>query len=422
MAEGAVWLLMFAVALVVVPTAQDSFRLPKLLVAETLALGSVAVLAARLRARHRVDLGGLWKPPVIRAVVPFVLVATLGWAWTAHGPAVREGLVDLWIGTVALVGWSLALPRERLRRLLAGLVLPAMLLALLVIVQIHDVAQPLSFFGIDKTPRMGWTSLAGNPGDLTGFLALAAVAAQAEILRRRGLLRWAVVVLLILQVYAVAASGTMAGLAAVVVGSLIFWGVSLPRKRLLPLALGSLAALVTVVTLAGPMRSRLETVWQNVEKGNWNAVLTGRLDGWRTAAWMAAEHPLTGVGHGAYGSAYGEAKRALVVEGAVFSRAPQNAMFSNAHNELLEVAAETGLPGLAALAFGVWILIGRTRCVGSVDGEPGDPGLAWGGLGVLAVLSLAHFPFRIALTAYPAILLGAWIFRTARESGPEAGS
>lgn len=419
-AEAALWLLLFAVALVVVPTAQDAFRLPKLLVAEVLALVSLALLAARLRSRERVEPKDVVEPPVIRAVVPFLVIATLGLVWTGHGPAVREGLADLWIGAAALVGWSLGLPRERLRRLLAGLVLPAALLAALAILQIHDVAQPLGFLGLENTARMAWTSLAGNPGDLAGFLALAAVAAQAEVLRRRGAGRWTFIALLAIVVYALVATRTLGGIAAVAVGSGVFWLLVVPKKRLLPLAVGSLAALVTVMALAGPVRQRLGDVAEAVREGDWNAVLTGRLDGWRTALWMTAEHPLTGVGHGAYGSVYGDAKRALAEEGVAFSRAPQTAVFSNAHNEPLEVTAETGLPGLAALAFGAWVLLGRARRVDPGPGSPGDSGLAWGGLAALGVLSLIHFPFRIALTAYPAILWGAWIFRAAGEPEGEA--
>lgn len=430
LAEGAIWILLAAVAFLVWPAAQEGFRLPKLLAAEVLALVSLLALAARLWDRAEVDVRRALQAPVLRAVLPWLLLATVGRLFTVHHAAVREGLTDLWIGLAALVGWSLGLPRERLRRLLGGLVWTAAGLAVLAILQIHDLAQPLGFLGLEKTPRMQWTSLAGNPGDLAGFLALAAVAAQAEIYRRRGRSRWTYLVLLAVEVYALVATRTLSGIAAVAVGSLVFWAAILPRKRRLQLTAGGLAALVAVGTLVGPVRARLGDAMGAVQRGDWNAVLTGRLDGWRAAGWMVREHPLTGVGHGAYGSVYGEAKLALVEDGAEFFRAPQTAMFANAHNELLEVAAETGLPGLAALAWGLWVLLGRVRRVSagtaeSAGGLPGDRGLAWGGPAVLAVLSLTHFPFRIALIAYPAILWCAWIFRAAREADEaleEAGS
>ena len=418
-AEGLLWLLLFTVSLLLVPTAQEAFRLPKLLAAEVLALASLVPLALHLRTRETVEPGEIGRLPVVRAVVPFVLVATAGLAVTAHVAGVREGLIDLWIGAAALVGWSLGLPRERLRRLLAGLVVPATLLALLGILQIHGLAEPLGFFGLEGMERMRWTSLAGNPGDLAGLLALAALAAQAEIHRRQGRGRWMAGLLLGVLLYALVGTRTLGGIAAVAMGSLVFWGVTLPPKRFLPWAGAGLAALVAVVVLVAPVRDRLGGVTEAMQEGNWNQALTGRLDGWRAALWMTSEHPATGVGHGAYGSVYVDAKRALLDEGVEFSRALQTTVFANAHNELLEVMAETGIPGLLALGFGIWVLVGRARRIDPEAGAPGDPGLVWGGLGVLAVLSLVHFPFRLALTAYPATLWLAWIFRAARA--PEAG-
>jgi hypothetical protein len=40
-----------------------------------------------------------------------------------------------------------------------------------------------------------------------------------------------------------------------------------------------------------------------------------------------------------------------------------------------------------------------------------DQGLAVAGVAALAILSLAHFPFRIALVGYPALLFLAWVLR-----------
>ena len=42
--------------------------------------------------------------------------------------------------------------------------------------------------------------------------------------------------------------------------------------------------------------------------------------------------------------------------------------------------------------------------------------LMCGVLAMLALLALANFPLRIALTAYPAVLLLSWIFAAGREA------
>ncbi len=98
-----------------------------------------------------------------------------------------------------------------------------------------------------------------------------------------------------------------------------------------------------------------------VASGDWNSVLTGRLDGWRAAVWMLGEHPFTGVGMGAYRTEFIPAKTALLRRGVAFFDEQVNIVFANAHNELLEVAAETGWPGLAALVLGLVLLARRLR-------------------------------------------------------------
>jgi O-antigen ligase len=80
--------------------------------------------------------------------------------------------------------------------------------------------------------------------------------------------------------------------------------------------------------------------------------------------------------------------------------------FANAHNDYLEVGAELGVPGWAALGWGIWIVGRRAR------GAPAnDRPLAWSGLVALALLAAASFPFEIALVAYPWLLFLAWVLR-----------
>ena len=129
---------------------------------------------------------------------------------------------------------------------------------------------------------------------------------------------------------------------------------------------------IALALAAGACGTRVE----QVASGDWNSVLTGRLDGWRAAVWMLGEHPFTGVGMGAYRTEFIPAKTALLRRGVAVFDEQVNIVFANAHNELLEVAAETGWPGLA-------------------------------GFGVLA---LANFPFRIAVALWPACLFLAWVF------------
>ena len=400
--EVFVWALVIVSPFLVVP-GKESFRLPKLLVGEWLGLASVLCLAWNLRAA---DLRNAWRLPAVQAVLPALLVATAGIWTTAHPLQVREALFDLWIGAVCLVGWSAGLERERLERLLRGLIWPAAVLALVGILQFHRLWQPLQFIGIAYDPRLGITSAAGNPGDLSSYLVLPFLIALWRLPAARGAARWMIVLALVLCLYSLALTQTLASLAAMAGGAVVLALLKLPPRKVLA-GLAAAGVLGTVLVLAvAPLRVRVAGKLEGLAEGDWNEVLTGRLDGWRAALWMMGEHPLAGVGHGAYLPEYVPAKLALLDRGVEFLPGQLTPVFSNAHNEVLTAGAEWGLPGLLALAWGTWVLLRAAR---PLRGE--DRALAWSGLTALAALSLAYFPFHVALIAFPGLLFLAWVLR-----------
>jgi O-antigen ligase len=430
----AAWLLVLVPPFLLSLAAKEGFRLPKLMASEWLALASLLFLAWQVRKVDAVRLGDLWRRPAVRALAPLLLVATLGLWTTDHPLHVREGLIDLWIGAAALAGWSLGLPARRQRELLGGLLLPATGLGLFGILQFHGIFQPLQLISIAHDQRLNLTSTAGNPGDLGVYLVLPCLIAQWILIggaagRERWLpgwlARWFPVMVLAVCLYAMTLTQTLAALAALAVGSLLLWVSVLPRRRVV-LLLGGGAALVLVLVLAvAPLRTRVMGKVSQAVRGDWNAVLTGRLDGWRAAVWMLREHPWTGVGQGAFRPAFVPAKLALLDRGAPFYAGQLTPVFANAHNEYLEAAADWGIPGILALAWGLWTLgtalrgIGGGGGIGGIGGAGRDQGLAVAGVAALAILSLAHFPFRIALVGYPALLFLSWVLRPREEGEKE---
>ncbi len=443
-----VWGVVLAVPLVLSPTAVDSFRLPKRMFGEWLGLASLLAfaLAAALAPAWQRLVGEAaaraarpaWWRGAFAAVAPLTLVATLGLLVTDHPEHVHSALVDLWIGVACLVGWSLALDSDRFERLLAGLGLPGVLLSVLAILQYHDIYRPFAFSRGEEAARLGVTSLAGNTGDLAAFLVLPVLVAQWRLAgggrRKRGgrgrQILWAV--LLAVCLYALALTQTLTALAAVGAGSALFWLARLPRRKALAAAGGAAVLAVVLVLSVAPLRHRVTAGVDAFEGGRINQALSGRLDGWRAAWWMLEQHPLLGVGQGAYRAEFSPAKLALIERGVPFYRGHVDPFFANAHNEILEAGAEWGLAGWLALAWGLWCL-GRAVVRGfgprSGDGVRDGPALAelaelagladrslaWGALAALAVLSIGQFPFRIALVAFPALLLMAWIFHRARQ-------
>ena len=404
-------------------SAKESFRLPKLMASEGLALASLLFLAWQVRTVEEVRLADLWRRPAVRALAPLLLVATLGLWTTDHPLHVREGLIDLWIGAAALAGWSLALPARRQRELLGGLLLPATALGLIGILQFYGIFQPLQLVSLAQDQRLSLTSTAGNPGDLGVYLVLPCLIAQWILIggsarRERWLPGWLAgwfpVLALAVCLFAMTLTQTLAALAALGISSLLLWISVLPRRRVALLLGGGAALLLVLVLAVAPLRNRVTAKAGAALQGDWNAVLTGRLDGWRAAVWMLRENPWTGVGQGAFRPAFVPAKLALLDRGAPFYASQVTPVFANAHNEYLEAAADWGIPGLLALAWALWTLGAALRARGAGT----DQGLAVAGAVALAVLSLAHFPFRIALVGYPAILFLAWVLRP-REEGEE---
>ena len=423
------WLLFLLVPLAFSRTAHDSFRLPKLLLSECLALMSLFFLAPRLRSVGRVDWRAFCRQPVVLAVAPILAVASLGLVTSDHPLHVREALVPLWIGAACLVGWSLALSADEHLKLLRGLILPATVLSVSAILQFHGWFTPFEFER-NVSERIGLTSFAGGAFDLAAYLVLPCLVVQsslradgstrAEGSKRR---RWLLAAATLICVYAMVATQTLTALLALAAGSLVLWSTRLPRRRFAAFAASiALAAAVLGIGFA-PLRDRLDRKLGSLLEGDVNQVLTGRLDGWRAAVWMLRQEPWTGVGHGAYRAEFGTAKAALWQQGVQFYKSQHRVYFSNAHSDVLEALAEWGLPAVPALLWAGFLVIRGQRRLAKAARDPGagdahngiDIELMSAGLVVLTLLASTNFPFRLALVAFPAILFISWIFAAQRE-------
>ena len=158
---------------------------------------------------------------------------------------------------------------------------------------------------------------------------------------------------------------------------------------------------------ARAIRERVSTRVEALAAGDLNEVLTGRLDGWRVALWMAAKRPLVGVGLGGYAAEFNVGKLELIERGVPFWRKHGvYGTFGNAHNEYLEVFSELGLVGVMALVGGAVVLWRRLR---QGPRDRSVRGLGWALTASILVLSLSYFPFRSALVGYPCLASLAWL-------------
>ncbi len=403
---------------VVLPSAKESFRLGQGLLGGWLGLLSLAIAALSLPSAGPTSLGALWRRPAIRALAPLTIVVAVGGLVTRHPAHFHAAFADFSIGVACIVGWSLALGERTLRRLLFWTIPTAVLVALLGLDQFAGWFGTLDWLHVDApTARLRLTSTVGNPGDLAALLVLPVLVAldrwrwRTSTPRARVALAAAILVLLI----AIAITATFAPAIALAVGAIVWWLLSSHPRGLRAPLLVAFALLIVVagsVALTPPLRTRVVEKTAQLAHGDLNALLTGRLDGWRAAWAMLWRSPATGVGQGAFRAEFADTRLALEAQGVPFYAEQQQVILATPHNEALSVAAEQGLPGLLALGWAITTLCVAARRVRDANSRA----LVWAGIAALAMLSLVSFPLHVASIAWPWLLFLAWVFRRSEEA------
>lgn len=114
----------------------------------------------------------------------------------------------------------------------------------------------------------------------------------------------------------------------------------------------------------------------------------GRLLIWKVTARVISGHPLTGVGHGNFAGAYGQAQAVYFAQG---TASPQEEYVAGcpeyAFNEFLQIAAEYGMGGLLLFA-AIVIRAFRNACVNSRTGITGS-------LAAFLTFACFSYPLRI---------------------------
>ncbi|MGQ9683928.1 MAG: O-antigen ligase family protein [Anaerolineae bacterium] len=304
------------------------------------------------------------------------------------------------------------------------------------IVGIGQIARgrgPEAFMILGSVMRASGTFDQPNPfGGYMGLVLPLAVAllmttwpGRGEAARRRQILLWLVAagsaVLLACGLYASWSRGAWLGAAAALAVVLVARG----GRWLRGLTIGGVfvVALSVVVfgrlPLPGGLQQRfvdyaadLTTIdVRAVEITDANFSVVERAAHWQAALAMIADHPWTGVGIGNYAAAYER-----------YALPRWRDPLGHAHNYYLNIAAEAGLPGLAAyllwVVAGIWVALRAARIA------PGwYLGLALGALGLLTHLcvhSLFDNLYVHGMAIHVGLVLGlaAWV---AACGGPQRG-
>ncbi len=414
--ELPMWLLVLLVPLIVDPLGKDVFREVKLQAAQILALLSIVGLLWQLReskrsssARECMDL------PALRIALLLLLAAGSSVLAKSTMRYSETALFELAIGAVCLVAWSLGWQSARLRLFLQALLIPSIIVATIGILQYHHLWKPFDFLSTGRVERIQITSLAGASSDLAAFLVLPILVVQAAIVRWKKV-RWLLFATLGILGYALISAQSFTALIAAIVGSVFFWGLTLPRRTLVVRGGGILVLALVLILGVSPIRGRVLKLGRVLSEGEVNAALSGRLDAWRAAGAMWSESPILGIGHGGFRAEFGRKKLELTGQGEQFYRRHAYSNFSYAHNDYLQVVAEWGVIGFLALAAALFILLRATIRLSSATHEDrGNRHLALSGLLSLGVMPLTYFPWHIAITAYTHLIFVCWILALRRE-------
>lgn len=351
------------------------------------------------------DGGGASVPPVLQ----FVLVAWLGsqgWSALAAPAVLPEALLlgvagPLWCLVIVLA------PAGQ-HGIVAAHVAGATLVAVIAVAQAAGV-DPFAWLGwvpsMDgASPRMRVYATLGNPNFVAACMAMTLPLAGAIAVRQAGwtVTRTAAVCAGALVVAAMAVTGSRAGAIGLACGATVCAGCLGGRA-----ARGMTAAALVVAALAiglSGARSLDETA-------------RGRVYVWRTTWNHVWDHPVTGVGPGAFELYYPGWERAARAAGQGDPRFRGPQQF--AHNDYLQALAERGVPGLVVTVLLLGMPVAWCRQVR--QRPPAQRAMLAGGAGaVAACAAIACFDFPLqrpaeTATLWMAVALG---WQTARSTSP----
>ena len=293
---------------------------------------------------------------------------------------------------------------------------PAALLVLVPTAAINTALAALQEYGIwnpfefarELPAHLTATALIGNPNDIGGYLALCTVVLLAISPFVPGRLRWLALCGGVAAFIGVVVSQTRTAILALAATAFF---VALRRSRKLAFAIvgAMLLALLLAYYVNLGVLTRLAHVPGYLARGHWNLVLSDRLPAFTAAAAMFADHPLLGVGPGAYKYFYLSYRVRLIDKYPESIMGTAGVNFAEVHNDHLQLLAETGLPGYALFIAACVVLALRAR---QTEELPGDRArlasqLAPALVITVGMLALAFFPLQIASTRHLLITISA---------------
>lgn len=202
--------------------------------------------------------------------------------------------------------------------------------------------------------------LNGDANDLA-FILATTIPLTFWLLRTKGPVRALVVAMLVVSCLGVMLSLSRGALLALAVAGV--WHAASHRRHIPVLLFGIVVTGAVALSVSGSVTTQVQAglaLKGNVAQQN----VETRLDAWRAAANLAAEHPIDGVGPGNFGLYYLEAT----------GRPPGTQSLRVVHDAYLDVAAELGITGLVLFCGFLAVTFRRAGVAFHRGSDP--PGLA----------------------------------------------
>jgi O-antigen ligase len=262
----------------------------------------------------------------------------------------------------------------------------------------------------ELTHHLQSNAFIGNPNEVGSYLAVAALACMAAAIADVARRRWFVIAAVVLLA-GVVASQTLTAVVALIAGAFVLFAL-ISWKH----ALAAAVVPLVVVACVAPLRDRAVNMARMFRSGDYNLLVSDRLAPSVSAFLMTVDHPLTGVGPGAFGWNYYDYKPRAEQRFPLLQAAWSRGMnFGEVHNDHLQVLAEGGVPGyLMFLALAAMLGAISLRGVSAADSAPQRFAVLLAlPLSVLwLVLSLGQFPLETTavrmLIVHFAALCAAW--------------
>jgi O-antigen ligase len=376
----------------IVTRGADRFRLPKELVFRGEAIVAAALLVFWATSRRR-TWSFSWRPEYILGL------AIVGWAAITTVTSTNrmisiDALITVAAAAIIFLASSLAAQRLLVDFVMIGCTINA------VAVILQELRIWVPFPMPPNEPRhYGSVGLLGNANDVGTCLAAPAVVAFALAVTASGKRRWIYGSVALLLAGGIVASATRTAAGAMVAGLVVFGLLHSRRAALLVLAglfVFGLVLAISPTTLGNEIRDLAHAAAHR----DLQRVFSERLVPFLTAVDMTRDHPLLGVGPGCFRYHY------MPYRVGLFGRYPEAwtkgypMNWGEVHNDHLQVAAETGLPGYALFLAAIALCAGRKRHF-----------LRWPLAAVIAVLTLAQFPLELAAPRLMLLTLGAVALR-----------